>query len=123
MSEEEYWHQTGAYARLATEMARSDTDRLIEVTGRIGVLPPDVQELLFQSIEEGVSKDTSGETGFAIWSALDHVVRKHRRFADAAWAMPEEEVEQIARLTNKLTPKDPLIFYRRLGAVDQHTLE
>jgi hypothetical protein len=114
VSEEEYWHQTGAYARLATEMARSDTDRLIEVTGRIGVLPPDVQELLFQSIEEGVSKDTSGETGFAIWSALDHVVRKHRRFADAAWAMPEEEVEQIARLTNKLTPKDPLIFYRRL---------
>ena len=114
VSEEEYWHQTGAYARLATEMARSDTDRLIELTGRIGVLPPDVQELLFQSIEEGVSKDTSGETGFAIWSALDHVVRKHRRFADAAWAMPEEQVEQIARLADKLTPTDPLIFFRQL---------
>lgn len=114
VSEAEYWQQTASYTRLAIEMASTDTDRLIEVAGRIAVLPSDVQELLFQSIEASVSKDPSGETGFAIWSALDHVVRKHRRFADAGWAMPEKETDRIARLVEKLTPKDPLLYYRRL---------
>lgn len=113
-SYEEYWQQTAAYARLAIKMARADADRLIEITGRIGDLPPDVQESLFQSIEESVSEDASGETGFAIWLALDHVVRKHRHFGDATWAMAKEEVDRIAKLADKLTPKDPLIFYRRL---------
>lgn len=114
ISSDEYWAQTVAYARLAIELARSDVDRLVELSGRIANLPHDVEELLFRSIEQSVSNDQSGETAFMIWSELDAVVRKHRRYPNAKWAMSDDDLGRIAKLVEKLTPRDPLILNRPL---------
>jgi hypothetical protein len=44
----------------------------------------------------------------AIWSALDELSRRHRAFADAAWALPDEELRGIDRVAALLRPADPI---------------
>jgi hypothetical protein len=44
----------------------------------------------------------------AIWNALDELARRHRAYADAAWALSDEELQRIESVAALLRPADPI---------------
>ncbi len=46
-----------------------------------------------------------GEDADQIWTALRDLVGRHREFADAQWALPEDALVQLDALVEKLQPK------------------
>jgi len=62
------------------------------------------QEKVFKAVERSLSNRPSDE----LWSQLRDVVAKHNRFADAAWALPPDQLKQWKDLASKFEPKDPI---------------
>ncbi|MCY4354379.1 MAG: hypothetical protein OXC09_06275 [Truepera sp.] len=59
---------------------------------------------------------------FPLWESLDDLVRWHREFADAQWALPEEEISRIEEGANALAPEAPELKYQRLFGHRGHVL-
>jgi len=49
-----------------------------------------------------------------LWTGLIDFVTKHRKFAEAGWAMPQEVVDAIATVAEKLVPASPIYRHQRL---------
>jgi hypothetical protein len=43
-----------------------------------------------------------------IWEVLDQLVRRHRSFASADWALPEEQRDRLAEVVDAFRPDDPV---------------
>ena len=101
----QYWDQIAAYTNLATGIAKADIPKLAVLIERLPDLSEDAQSGLLTHLEsDAVSRLPEGErTG--LWDALIEIVRKHRRFADADWAMSKEAVNKIDVTANKLAPQ------------------
>lgn len=110
----EYWEQITAYTELAIDLAKKDTEKLGELINRLSDLPEPAQERLLLHItsEEVVSLPESKR--LPLWEKLESLVRRHRRFADADWALPEEVVKKIEETARALVPQAPTLKYHYL---------
>lgn len=97
----EYWEQITAYTELAIDLAKKDTEKLGELINRLSDLPESAQEklLLHLTSKEVVSLPEAER--LPIWEKLESLVRHHRRFSDADWALPEEVVKKIEETANR----------------------
>ena len=110
----EYWEQITIYTELAIGLARSDTGKLVELIDRLSTLPAPAQEnLLEHLVSEEVLTLPPAERS-VIWEKLDNLVRQHRKFADAKWAMPEDTVARIEVAAKILTPEASELKYQHL---------
>lgn len=114
VTQEEYFEQVSTYAGLAIDAAGCDIGRLAELIDRFDHLPL----LAFERLVEVLSSDfISGapEAGrLVLWQRLSAFTNKHRRFADAAWALPAELVSRIERVAQTLAPENPFHRYQPL---------
>jgi hypothetical protein len=111
---EEYWEQVGSYAKLAVEMACEDLVKLKVLVGKLDNLPrPSFDAVLEYLTSEKITKLPETDR-LPIWTSLMEFVRKHRRFADAKWALDAELVSRIEVIAEGLTPVSPEGLYRRL---------
>lgn len=82
-------------------------------------LPPasraQVRKQLVSVLEEGT---LTPATKSELWEAVRTLVAKHRAFADAAWALPPEEVDALDELAQRLSPTDPSVKHAWL--FDEH---
>ena len=110
----EYWEQITAYTELAIDLAKIDTEKLGELINRLSDLPEPAQEslLLYLASEEVVA--LSEAERLPLWERLESLVRQHRRFADAKWALPEEIVKKIEEAAKELVPQAPELKYHYL---------
>ena len=110
----EYWEQITAYTELAIDLAKKDTEKLGELINSLSDLPEPAQEslLLHLASEEVVALPEVER--LPIWEKLESLVRQHRRFADADWALPEGVVKKIDETTKALVSHDPELKYRYL---------
>ncbi len=110
----EYWEQITAYTELAIDLAKIDTEKLGELINRLSDLPEPAQEslLLYLASEEVVA--LSEAERLLLWEKLESLVRQHRRFADAKWALPEEIVKKIEEVAKALAPQAPELKYHYL---------
>ena len=110
----EYWEQITAYTELAIDLAKKDTEKLGKLINRLSDLPEPAQEslLLHLTSEEVVALPEAER--LPIWEKLESLVRHHRRFADADWALPEEVVKNIEETANALVPQTPELKYHYL---------
>jgi hypothetical protein len=60
---------------------------------------------LLDRYAEGVS---SVEDKVMVWNTLQGVVKQHRRFASADWALPDSVVGRLDEISEKLKPRDPI---------------
>ena len=90
----EYWVQITAYTELAIDLGKKDTEKLGELINRLSDLPEPAQEslLLHLASEEVVTLPESER--LPLWEKLESLVRQHRKFADAKWALPEERSQK-----------------------------
>lgn len=110
----EYWDQVTGYAELAVEMAFENLDKLKELVGNLDNLPKPSFDAMLEYLSSETITELPENQRLPIWTSLTEFSRKHRRFADAKWAIDSQNVARIETTANKLTPISPEGLYRRL---------
>ncbi len=110
----EYWEQIALYSELAITAAKSDRKNLAELIDQMGNLPPEPQaQLLLHLGSDAVTKLPEADR-LSLWTELVDLVTKHRKFADARWAMQPEQVDRIVAVADRLAPDAPAFRHQRL---------
>ncbi len=110
----EYWEQVSCYAELALEMAQKDTARFEVLVKALDTLPPPIFDKLLEHLASDDMAELPEKQRTSLWSALVEFTARHRRYADADWALQEEILKRIDGVTAKLAPKEPLNLYQRI---------
>jgi hypothetical protein len=117
VTHKEYWQQVSHVARRLVEMAGTNSRRWQKVIEELDTLPDEIFSVTLAQVEAlGLSVDD--EKRIELWEALRREAAKHRYYATAEWAMPEEKVAKVEAVVAKLEPDDPVarrawIFTRR----------
>jgi hypothetical protein len=110
----EYWQQIIALAELAVELAKEDTGRLVELVNRLSDLPKIAHERILSHLSSDSIVALPESERLPIWEKLDELVRHHRKFSDAKWALPEEAIAKIEEAAKFLAPSSPEFKYHHL---------
>lgn len=110
----EYWEQINAYTDLAVTLAKSDSGRLCELIERLSDLPKSAHESLLEHLKSDAIASLPEKDRLSLWENLDKLVRHHRKFSDADWALPEDAVNNIAETAHALAPTSPAFKYHHL---------
>ena len=101
----EYWEQITIYTELAVKLAITSIERLEALIHHIPDLPEPAQEKLLEHLNSKDFLELSEENRFIVWEKLESLVRKHKRYAEADWSMPDEVIKKIEITINKIEPK------------------
>jgi hypothetical protein len=110
----EYWEQIPAYAELAISAAKQDLSKLAELIDRLDDLPPPARDQLLAHLRSDTVVSMPQADRLRLWTELVDLVSKHRKFADAQWAMKPEVVNEIAAVAESLSPDAPIYRHQRL---------
>lgn len=114
VSSQEYWDQVSNYSEMMVEMAKGHIAKLNELLRYIGILP---QPSFDKILEHLRSRDVTGmeeDERIPLWTELQKLVSKHKRFADAEWALSPDLVVKIENIMKSLAPQNPLNLHRKL---------
>ena len=101
----EYWEQITIYTELAVKLAITSIERFEELIQHIPDLPEPAQEKLLEHLNSNDFLKLSEEKRFIVWEKLESLIRKHKRYAQADWAMPDEVIKKIEVTLKKIEPK------------------
>ncbi len=110
----EYWEQVTDYTELAVGLAKEDTAKLGELIDRLSDLPQTAHESLLSYLGSSVVLELPEEDRLPLWEKLDAMIRRHRKYADTDWALPEEVLGKIETTANALAPSTPKFMYHHL---------
>jgi hypothetical protein len=110
----EYWEQIAIYAELAMSAAKKDFSKLADLIDRIDELPSPAHDQLLAYLGSDAIASTPEADRVRLWNELVDMITKHRKFADAQWAMKAEQVDKIAAIAERLAPKAPAFRHQRL---------
>lgn len=114
VSHKEYWDQVSAYSELAVQTAGTDPDKLAQLISQIDLLVrPSFNELLNRLKSDDIT-GLPEEQRLPIWEHLVDFVRKHRWFADADWALPDDLIASIEAVADQLAPINAFNLYQDL---------
>ena len=114
VSRKDYFEQITIYANLAIQSATTDLKKLSEIIGRLDDLPQAAHSEILKHLSSEAVISLPNQDRVELWESLLDIVIKHRKFADAQWALPKELVDNIASVTENLKPSTPELIYRRL---------
>jgi hypothetical protein len=110
----EYWGQVTGYAELAVNAAEGNVQRLAELIERLPDLPPSTRDQFLMHLESDANLTLPEADRLYLWDALVDLVTKHRKFADADWAMESHQVDRIDAIAERFAPKSPALLHKRL---------
>ena len=122
VSVNEYWAQIHMLTEFAVEMACSDVERLLELTDHLSDLPQKTQEEILNIFSSAHIIQLPESERVVVWEKLNGVVRRHRKFRDARWALPEESLVKIEDIAKKIMLSNPILQYRYLFSKNDHDL-
>lgn len=114
VTHQEYWQQASFYAELAVAAAGQDTARLATLIDHFDNLPEPAFDQLLQALASQPISELPEEQRLLIWDHLTKFTNKHRRFADAKWALPDELITRIEYVAGQLAPANPFNLYQPL---------
>jgi hypothetical protein len=114
VTNQDYWEQITAYAEMAISQAKQDRSKLATLVDYFDKLPPGAREQLLSYLDSEEIISLSQEERLSIWNQLTDLVSKHRKYAEAKWAMTSEEVNRISAVADRLEPESPAYKHRRL---------
>lgn len=114
VSKKEYFEQVAIYANLAVQGAKTNLKKLSELIDRLDDLPPPAHNEILAHLTSAAVLDLAESEKVELWEALIDLVIKHRKFADAHWAMPIDQVDRIAEVAESLKSLTPELIHRRL---------
>ena len=110
----EYWQQVLFYAELAVRIAGNDVARLSKLIDHLENLPNPAFGQLMERLSSPSISDLPEKERLLIWDHLSKFANKHRRYADAKWALPDAIVTQIETVAGKLAPRNPFNLHQPL---------
>lgn len=110
----EHYRQVRNYAELAVQVGMADVVKLTELISRWDNLPPEVFAKVLEYLESPEAQARTEDERFAIWQKLSAEIDRHRKYAKADWAMPEEEVLRLENAAKAIMPDNPSVLHRRL---------
>lgn len=110
----EYWEQITALTNLAIALAKNDSAKLCELIDSLPDLPKSAHSGILEHLSGGEVISLSEAERLPLWERLDKLIRHHRKFADAGWALPKEAVDKIAHIAHALEPKKAEFKYHHL---------
>jgi hypothetical protein len=114
ITQKEYWDQVSFYADMVVEIAKSDIGKLDELIDNLDNLPqPSIEKVLDHLSSEDISVKPENER-IDLWTGLIKLASKHKKFADAEWALRPEVVSKIENIAKTLAPSNPLNLHRGL---------
>jgi hypothetical protein len=122
VSIKEYWEQVNAYAELVLNQAKKDASKLAELADHLENLPNPARAEFLEYIASDSVVSMSIEERLPIWNKLVDLVSKHRKFADAKWAMQSKQVDEIESLAERLAPDTPFFRHQRFFSESDHDL-
>jgi len=114
VSEQEYWEQITAFSESAIALAQGDVEKLGALIQLLPDLPEQARDKLISHLASPCVVSLPETDRLSLWEDLGALARKHRKFSDADWALPEEAVREIAEAAQVLAPNDPKLKYRYL---------
>jgi len=114
VSNKDYWEQISSYTDTAVEMARNDIARLNQLIKYLDHLTPESfsKILGYLSSKEVIDKPENQRA--KLWEELIAFISRHKKYADAKWAMKPELISKIEDIAKKLAPTNPYELYHRL---------
>lgn len=116
VTNQEYWQQAAFYAELAVTAAGQDTARLSALIDHFDNLPQPAFDQLLQALASRNISKLPEEKRLSLWNHLTKFTNKHRRFSEAKWALPNELISRIERVSEQLAPTNPFNLYQHLFA-------
>ena len=115
----EYSEVSSAVAQRLIEDVAQNPARWLELMERLADFPPPEQASALEQLSE-LARSTMLDAGLReqLWNELDKLVRTHRTFADAEWALPSERIDRIADVAALFAPTDPVAAHSWL--FDEH---
>ena len=104
----EYWDQVAAYAELAVEMACNNLDKLKELVDNLDNLPDRSFDTVLEHLSSAAITELPESQRLPIWMSLMDFVLKHRKFADAKWALNPDLVTRIETTANRIVLRQAL---------------
>lgn len=92
-------------------------ERWTQIIGKLSDLSPEQREKARHQLSElaGASPSALSPDGRRqVWEALEDLIRQHRTYSDAAWALSDGELTQLARASERFKPTDPIEQHRWL---------
>ena len=114
VSGSEYWEQITIYTEMAIELAKTSTEKLGGLINRMSDLPNSALDNLLEHLASKTVVALPEADRVLIWEKLDGLVRRHRKFADAKWAMREGTISKIEIVASTLAPETPVLKYHYL---------
>ena len=109
----QYWAQVQVYAEICTRVAALDLNKLVELVDHLANLPDPAHLQILGHLASPPVTALPEEKRVRLWEALKDLALKHRRFADAQWAMPAERVAKIEEVATMLAPASIELANRR----------
>lgn len=122
VTNQEYWQQASFYAELAVTAAGHDIGRLSELINHFDNLPKSVFDQLIKVLSSQPVSALPEEQRLSLWNHLTNFTKKHRRFSDAEWALPEDLIVKLDLVSEQLAPTNPFNLYQRLFNFDDFKL-
>lgn len=110
----EMMRQVKNYAEIAVQCALGDVRKLDVLIRKWNHLPAEVVDNLLAYLTSEAVAERPEEERFIIWQRLTDEVDKHRRFRDADWSMPDDELKRLEAAAQAIQPVTPTIIYQRL---------
>lgn len=119
---QEYWQQVSFYAELAVSAARQDINRLSDLINQLNNLPEPSFGQLIEVLASLPVSTFPEDQRLSLWNHLTIFTKKHRRFPDTEWALPEDLIITLEQISDQLAPTDPSNLYQHLFNCDDFEL-
>ena len=113
----EYWPFIDSLLDRLLRLVGNDSERWKPLIHQLSNLSPSQRERLSNQLGEVVNATPTTLTPAAsheLWEALQDLIRQHRTFSDARWALPGHVLDLLDEISNKLKPAEPAELYRWL---------
>jgi hypothetical protein len=114
VTSQDYWDQISSYAGIAVEMAKEDIAKLNELIKHLDSLPQAYFNTILEFLASTEITSKSESERLTLWNTLVKFILRHKRHADAEWALSPELVEKIDKTAEKIAPLNPLSLYQPL---------
>ena len=104
ISRKEYWEQVRQYSDLCISVAQADLGKLTSLVDRLPNIPEPAYSRILAHLGSQTVTSLPDVSRRRLWETLRDLVAKHRRFQDARWALPEEQLAKIEKVNNLLEP-------------------
>lgn len=102
----EYWEQVEACADCLVNIVGTGVTRWLRLIKEFEHFPKEIQQQLLTRLKQLDLNEINMEEKRKLTDNLRRQVTRHRRFADAKWAMSPDIVDQLEQLQNHFVPVD-----------------